>query len=64
MKKKVQPATPVKRWVQCMAGWSTHRGSGAVFCSREEGHEGDHRGIRVQWNQKGEKVPITMKDST
>lgn len=50
---------PVKRklWVQCT---STIGDSSIVFCTKEKGHEGDHRGSRAQWNDKG-RVPITEK---
>ena len=30
-----------------------------VRCDKREGHPGDHRGYRVQWNQAGERVKIT-----
>lgn len=30
---------------------------GAIFCIKREGHEGDHRGYRAQWNENG-RVPI------
>lgn len=43
---------------QCPAVFG--RGLTTVFCIRCDGHEGDHRGLRVQWNQQGEKVPFTL----
>lgn len=47
---------------QCMATYthpSLRRVSTTVWCQKREGHEGDHRGTRRQWNQQGESVPIT-----
>jgi hypothetical protein len=35
-------------------------GDGATFCVKRQGHEGDHRGYRAQWNDQ-ERVPITEK---
>ena len=34
--------------------------TGLVFCVKQKGHRGDHRGSRAQWNAKG-RVPITEK---
>lgn len=46
---------------QCPAVFGTHRGTGMVFCTKREGHEGDHRGYRKQWDDKGNPKPITEK---
>jgi len=36
-----------------------HAGHGRVkFCLKREGHTGDHRGVRAQWNKTG-RVKIT-----
>jgi len=29
-----------------------------IFCTKREGHTGDHRGVRCQWNKRG-RVKIT-----
>lgn len=44
-------------WIQCADVYQWN--SSAVFCLKEKGHEGDHRGIRTQWNAKGHAVSIT-----
>jgi len=31
-----------------------------VFCTRDAGHVGDHRGDRKQWKDSGKKVVITL----
>ncbi len=31
-----------------------------VFCTRDAGHAGDHRGNRKQWSVYGKKVSITL----
>jgi len=31
----------------------------AIFCLKTEGHAGDHRGGRRQWNEEGKRVLIT-----
>ena len=41
---------------QCPAIYATR--GGVVFCVKPEGHEGDHRGFRAQWNDE-ERVKIT-----
>lgn len=46
---------------QCDAIYLTHRGTGAVFCRKRDGHEGDHRGYRKQWDDKGKLKPITER---
>lgn len=46
---------------QCPAVFSTHRGGGFVFCRKREGHDGDHRGFRKQWDDQGKAKPITEK---
>lgn len=45
-----------RRWVQCPAMFGK-RGR-YRFCVKREGHEGDHRGDRAQWDETGRK-PIT-----
>lgn len=42
---------------QCPSVFMTR--SGCVFCVKKEKHKGDHRGDRKQWNERGQKVPIT-----
>lgn len=48
-----------KFWIQCHSIFRS--GVTVVFCTRKEGHghDGDHRGIRTQWNKKG-RVRITL----
>lgn len=41
---------------QCSSVSATR--SGATFCVKREGHDGDHRGYRAQWNAS-ERVKIT-----
>lgn len=43
---------------QCMAEFRSKSGQDITirWCTRNKGHEGDHRAQRVQWNQKGERV--------
>lgn len=43
---------------QCMAEYRSKSGRDVTvrWCTRDRGHDGDHRGDRVQWNQKGERV--------
>lgn len=49
----------VGTWKQCAATfWGRTSG---VFCTKADGHEGDHRGTGRQWNQAGERVAITEK---
>lgn len=58
------------RWVhggnmndQCgnvYTGAKTSRGTTYVFCTRDEGHKGDHRGTGKQWTKKGKRVKITL----
>jgi hypothetical protein len=36
------------------------RGRAWVWCMKREGHKGDHRGYRAQWNQDGKTVSITL----
>lgn len=47
---------------QCASVYATR--SGATFCAKREGHGGDHRGYRTQWNAAGQRVPITEPDPT
>lgn len=47
-----------KSTTQCRSVLTTS--AGAVFCVKHQGHEGDHRGYRAQWNDVG-RVPITEK---
>ena len=51
--------TSGKKWQQCAAIWAGR--TSLRFCTKELGHEGDHRATGVQWNQAGQKVPITEK---
>lgn len=44
-------------WVQCLSTIGTNS---IVFCTKESGHAGDHRGSRAQWNETG-RVAITEK---
>jgi len=46
---------------QCPAIYATR--GGVVFCVKPEGHEGDHRGFRAQWNDE-ERVKITEREYT
>ena len=48
-----------KVWKQCAAIWATR--ASLRFCTKTDGHEGDHRATGVQWTQDGRKVPITEK---
>lgn len=41
---------------QCSSVFATR--SGASFCVKREGHDGDHRGYRAQWTDQG-RVKIT-----
>jgi hypothetical protein len=45
----------------CTHWWVFGRPSSftSVVCEKRKGHRGDHRGFRVQWNRKGERVKIT-----
>lgn len=48
---------------QCMdtyQGAKTSRGTTYVFCTRDRGHDGDHRGTGKQWTKKGKRVKITL----
>lgn len=47
-----------KDYVECPA--VLHEGEKKTFCWREFRHEGDHRGQRAQWNEKGERVKVTL----
>jgi hypothetical protein len=52
-----------KDYMQCGGSYSGPRSSRGIstrFCTRNHGHEGDHRGDRVQWNQRGRKVKVTL----
>jgi hypothetical protein len=53
---------------QCPAGYTgRNKSRGAfttVFCLKQRGHKGDHRGDRTQWTQDGRKVPITEPSPT
>jgi len=55
----METKTEPKRWIQCPSICVTR--SGAVFCVKREGHLGDHRGFRAQWNNK-QKVKITERE--
>jgi hypothetical protein len=41
---------------QCSSTY--HTAKGIRFCIKDAGHEGDHRGYRIQWNDQG-TVKIT-----
>ena len=47
------------KWRQCAAIWAGR--TSAVFCTKADGHEGDHRGTGRQWTQEGVRVAITEK---
>jgi len=45
---------------QCPAIHPTR--SGAVFCTKEEGHEGEHRGYRKRWTGDAPgRVPLAAR---
>lgn len=46
-----------KSTAQCTSMLRGSRGL-ITFCTKREGHTGDHRGIRCQWNKTG-RVKIT-----
>jgi hypothetical protein len=48
-----------KKRRQCPSLLMTQRGRAWTFCAKDEGHKGDHRGWRAQWNDDHERVPIT-----
>ena len=50
-------------YVQCSSTYEGPRSSRGVvtrFCTRNYGHKGNHRGSGAQWNQRGQKVKITL----
>lgn len=51
-----------KDYMQCMVTYTSRSGRDTItrWCTRNHDHEGDHRGDRVQWNQRGQKVKITL----
>lgn len=51
-----------KMWVQCTSTID-NVGEGLVFCTKKNGHAGDHRGSRAQWNKSGHRVKITEKET-
>lgn len=54
------PVSQARR--QCPAVFGPRRGRGrVVFCRKREGHDGDHRGDRKQWDDQGKAKPITEK---
>lgn len=47
-------------WQQCESMF--WRGISGIWCRREKGHDGDHRGGGAQWKQDGTRVsPPTIK---
>lgn len=49
---------------QCTQVFVTRRGDMMIFCCKNHGHKGDHRGDRKQWrvvDGKQVQVPITEK---